>query len=162
MSSPFADQPAALPQAPTIQILCSAPLNSPDCALVLDSTARTSSGATIPITREKIQLVQLFALAAVGFMVMHSYAMPPTPEPTENNQARIQHGGFLRDTFQDTASPSRSSPCPAVRADSTARQNKAGIRGSPCSPPSPCSTSCGCPCASVQMYFDLLPYHCLT
>ena len=100
MSSPFADQPAALPQAPTIQILCSAPSNSPDCALVLASTARTSSGATLPITRVKRQLV---ALAAVGYMVLHSlhsYSMPPTPEPTENNQARIQHGGFLRDTFQ--------------------------------------------------------------
>ena len=105
MSPPFADQPAALPQAPSV-LTMAAPFGDPELSFTsvystgIDSTAPTSLCRALPMSRVKQQLALLAAMMLVVLHSLHSYAMPPTPAPTENNQARIQHGGFLRDTFQ--------------------------------------------------------------
>ena len=102
MSPPFADTPA-LPQAPYALTLA-APFGDPELSLTsvystaVDRTAPTSSCRAL--VKEPLALLVAMGLVYVVLHSLHSYAMPPTPGPTENNQARIQHGGFLRDTFQ--------------------------------------------------------------
>ena len=101
MSPPFvASQPHCLGHLQHYPWL---PHGSPLLPLTLSyrsGTALASSGETLA-RRRKQQLVALAATCIVmGYLVLYSFALPPTPEPTENNQARIQHKGFLRDTFQ--------------------------------------------------------------
>ena len=99
MSPPVADQPAALPRAPSV-LTMAAPFGDPGLTLTLlysTGTARSSSAAGLR--------VKGFALLITVLTLMCSsppfgFALPPTPEPIEINQARSKPGGFLRGPFQ--------------------------------------------------------------
>ena len=110
MSPPFvASQPHCLGHLQHFPWL---PHGSPELDLTLQyraCTALASSGETLAPQREKHHTATVVAVActmiAVAFMIVvpwspFGFALPQTPELTENNQARIKHGGFLRDTFQ--------------------------------------------------------------
>ena len=59
-------------------------------------------------------------------------------------------------------SPGWSCAWTACRAGSWPKENRAGMRGSPCSPPSACVMVCWLPFASCQTYSDAVVYHNLT
>ncbi len=92
MSPPFADQPAALPQAPSV-LSQAAPFGDPGLTVTLlyrTSTARVSLHATLAVK----------VLLAVTLGTYVDFALPPYLEPNELHQARPKPVGFLRDPFQ--------------------------------------------------------------
>ena len=109
MSPPLADQPAELPRAPSV-LTMAAPFGDPGLTFTLlysTCTARSSSAATLG--RKGLALVVL-VLTLVCSSLQFGFALPPTPEPIEINQARTKHGGFLRDTFQVGSGAAGSDP----------------------------------------------------
>ena len=102
MSPLFADQPAALPRAPSA-LTMAAPFGDPALTLTLlysstcTGTARGDRAATLRVK----QLIVLAAVVTViGSGLSYGFALPPTPEPIQINQARSKPGGFLRGPFQ--------------------------------------------------------------
>ena len=101
MSPPFvACQPHCLGH---LQHLPWLPHGGPALPLTLEyrtGTARTSSGTTLTTQRWKQLVALAVACTVIDPWFLYGFALPQTPELTEINQARIEHGGFLRDTFQ--------------------------------------------------------------
>ena len=102
MSPPFADQPAALPRAPSA-LPMAAPFGDPALTLTLlysstcTGTARGDRAATR--VRKGIAFIAV-VLTLVCSSQSVGFALPPAPEPIEINQARSKPGGFLRGPFQ--------------------------------------------------------------
>ena len=102
MSPPFADQPAALPRAPSA-LPMAAPFGDPALTFTLlysstcTGTARGDRAATLRVK----QLIVLAAVVTViGSGLSYGFALPPTPEPIQINLARSKPGGFLRGPVQ--------------------------------------------------------------
>ena len=103
MSPPFADLPAALPQAPSG--LTALPMACPDdpfSHLPLYShrctgTARSDPRATL--TGKACTLLGAITwVIALGVLV--GFALPPNPETTNHKQTLKKPGGFLPGPFQ--------------------------------------------------------------